>query len=809
MRKIHLICNAHLDPSWLWDMDEGAAEALSTFRTAADFCDDYDAFVFNHNEMLLYSWIEEFDPKLFERIKKHAAAGKWHIMGGWFLQPDCNMPSGESIVRQILLGRKYFKEKFGKKPTTAVNFDPFGHSRGLVQIMQLSGYDSYIVCRPEPKYMDLPGPDLIWKGYNNSEIICHRAGMYNSPRGKAREKIEEQISKGSSESELILWGIGDHGGGPSRIDYRGISDLIDDNSNIEIVHSTPEEYFAEIIPRRHLLPVFAADLNPWAVGCYTSQMRVKKKYRRLENEYFFAEKIASHAALSHGMEYPVFLLNEALTDLAKAQFHDSLPGTSVRTVEESIIRMIDHGLEITARIRMKAFYELSKDQRRSEDDMIPILIYNPHPYRVDDIFVCELCLLDIVREDKAATVEVFSNGISLPAQLEKEESNLNIHWRKRIAFRAGLEPYSMNRFDCRISFGPEATGSVSEPESGVIDFLTDDLHVVIDRETGLIDCLESKGYDYLKKGAFKGLVMIDDDDSWGSEVRSFREVTGEFRPFSAARVVEDGPVRMVIEACFKYRDSRIVQKYLLPKEGTEIHLQLLVCWNERRRMLKLSVPTTFSDGKYMGQTLYGAAELPDNGDEAVSQKWQGVFAEGGNRALVCINDGIYGSDFHDGEVRLSLLRSPAYASMKIRGGTEVRHDRHLPVMDQGEHVFNFRIDAGEAGRIRRDLDRTALLHNESPYALAMFCSGPGANAYPLIVTDGDAVCMTALKKSETNDDYYIRLFEPTGTERDIIVRIPLLGIAEKIIMSGYEIRTLCIKVSEKRLVEADLMEEVC
>jgi len=113
-------------------MEEGIAAAISTFRAAADLAEEFDGFIFNHNEALLYEWIEEYEPALFTRIQKLVKEGKWHIMGGWYLQPDCNMPSGESFVRQILTGRHYFEEKFGVQPTTAINFDPFGHTKGLV-----------------------------------------------------------------------------------------------------------------------------------------------------------------------------------------------------------------------------------------------------------------------------------------------------------------------------------------------------------------------------------------------------------------------------------------------------------------------------------------------------------------------------------------------------------------------------------------------------------------------------------------------------------------------------------------------------
>ena len=118
MKELHLICNAHLDPVWQWDWNEGATAALATFYAACEIAEEYD-YIFCHNEALLYEFVETYDPALFERIKGLVKAGKWHIMGGWYVQPDCNIPSGEGFVRQIESGLSYFKEKFGIIPTAA------------------------------------------------------------------------------------------------------------------------------------------------------------------------------------------------------------------------------------------------------------------------------------------------------------------------------------------------------------------------------------------------------------------------------------------------------------------------------------------------------------------------------------------------------------------------------------------------------------------------------------------------------------------------------------------------------------------
>jgi len=243
MDKLILICNAHIDPAWLWQWEEAAAETLSTFQIAADFCEEFDGFVFNHNDALLYQWIEEYAPETFQRIKQLVMKGKWHVMGGWYLQPDCNMPMGESIVRQIEFGQRYFKEKFGVTSSVATNFDSFGHSRGLVQILKKFGIDSYIHCRPEAKHFSLPSSTYLWRGYDGSSILCHRAfESYSSQFGMAAKKIEAYIeAESKTQVGVLLWGIGNHGGGPSRKDLLDIEGLIEKyKDSLEIFHGTPE-----------------------------------------------------------------------------------------------------------------------------------------------------------------------------------------------------------------------------------------------------------------------------------------------------------------------------------------------------------------------------------------------------------------------------------------------------------------------------------------------------------------------------------------------------------------------------------------
>jgi len=453
-KKLYLVCNAHLDPVWLWEWEEGAAETLSTFRTAVELCEEFEEFVFCHNEALLYKWVETYDPELFAKIKKLVHLGRWHIMGGWYVQPDCNMPSGESFVRQILFGKNYFFKNFGSNPKTAINFDPFGHTRGLVQILKKSGYLSYLFCRPDPKELKLPADDFMWIGYDGSKILAHRSrDHYNSQRGKAAKKTKDWLKKNKKRSiGLLLWGIGNHGGGASRKDLKDLRNLIKKNQDRNILHATPEVYFDEIAPDQDMYPNWQKDLNPWAVGCYTSMAQVKQKHRLLENTYFRTEKLATHAALEGLMPYPRKELQTALEDLLFCQFHDILPGSSIVEVEENVLQKIGHGLEILSQIKSRAFFKLIEGQARAEEGEFPVFVYNPHPFSATATVECEFQPPEPNEDPNIFRMPEMEDetGKKIPLQLEQESSNISVDMRKRIVFRADLKPSQMNRYSCQL-----------------------------------------------------------------------------------------------------------------------------------------------------------------------------------------------------------------------------------------------------------------------------------------------------------------------------------------------------------------------
>ncbi len=765
MEKLHLLCNAHLDPAWLWRWNEGAAEAISTFRVAADFCEQFDGFIFNHNEALLYECVEEHEPELFARIQKLVKEGKWKIMGGWYLQSDCVMTSGESLMEQIDLGQEYFMEKFGVKPTTAINFDPFGHTRGLVQILKNKGYDSYIFMRPENFY-----GSFQWEGFDGSRILARGIwGGYASHKGQVLNKIELYLTHETDNTGLCLWGIGNHGGGPSRVDLEALSEYMK-TADIEVIHSTAENYMAQI--DQSDLKVRAESLIPCMVGCYTSMVRVKQANRRLENMLAKTEKIMSYAEMISDIKFDRAELKKAKKALAFCQFHDILPGSGIRSVEEDGLRTFSYGEEIADRLYRKAFFKLCEGQKKAKNGEIPILVFNPHPYEIEGEFAVGFMLEDQNwNEDEETLAAVCDqDGNVLPTQNEKPDCTFNLDWAKKVSFRGKLAPSSVTRFDCRLTTVKKDTLPRRRYDGDAICVTNDRMKVCISKKTGLIDRYEVDGRVLItNSGQIE--VFKDDEDPWGMMVDSFKEYEGCFSLMEDAaankftgypeektanvRVVEDGDVRIKVQAYFEYQRSVAVVEYTIPKAGIYIDVNILMYSNEPNIMVKYRIDTALNGIPY-GETAFGEERLFTDERESVFHKWCGI-REGGTQ-LSIVNTGIYGGSFTNSTMKLSLLRTPIYSTFPIEARQAAPHNRFLHHIDMGEREFSFRITT------EKYIQREAQIYNETPELLSFFPSGDGISKGEVIRIDHPEIMLSSVKKQKSG--YVLNLHNFSDAEND-------------------------------------------
>lgn len=791
MKNVYLLCNAHIDPIWLWKWQEGAAEAISTFRTAADFCEEFDGFVFNHNEALLYEWIEEYEPELFERIQKLVADGKWHIMGGWYLQPDCTMLSGESFIRQIEYGRKYFKEKFDKTPTTAINFDPFGHTRGLVQILKKNGFDSYLFMRP-----GTDRGDFVWRGFDGSEILghCHFGG-YNTLKGDSVEKIEYVLKEcADKENILVLWGIGNHGGGPSRADLSEITDFMKEHTELNIKHSTPEEYFKTV--NKDKLKVIEDSLGPCMMGCYTSMVRIKQANRRVENKIEMMKRMTAQSDVSVDNEE----IESAEKALMLSQFHDVLPGSMIKKAETDSLNEFGYAEKICDKYIAKAFFKLCDGQEKCKSGEIPVIVYNPLPYMIEKEIEIEFQLENQNWNEGETTIAKVKDedGKYLPSQNEKEDCTFSLDWRKKIIFRATLKPMQINRFNCELEV-KNNYDRIAKPTEADENFCVknDRMTVKINKKTGLISEYTVDGKSRLKPNSGVINVYADNEDPWGMTVNGFDNKIGEFKlmgrndankfngypdeELANVRVIENGDVRMKVQALFEYDKSVAVVIYTIPKQDAYIDVNIHMFSNDVNRAYKLTFKTDFEKGRFMGQTAFGTEELADDGSEVTFHNWCGKISD--DNEVYILNNGTYGGSGGKGEINMTVLRTPVYSAHPIGERQLAPHDRFLDHIDMGEREFEYRITT------EKSVDKEAELFNMPPYSVPFFPSGKGEIKDIAVEISNEDVLLTTMQKQ--NDGIIFRLFNAQNTENT--ANVSVLGTNAKISLAPFEYKTYVLK----------------
>ena len=861
MKNIYLIAEAHLDPMWLWRWEEGYAEALSTFRTAVELMDEFPEFEFCHNESVLYEWIKEADPALFHKIQEKVKEGRWHIPSGWFLQPDCNMPSGESIVRNILHGRRFFRTCFPEAApaTTAINFDSFGHSKGLVQILTQAGYDAYLVCRPGKEGFPFVDQDFIWEGFHGTRIRVHRSDEnYNSVWGHAADELRIFLEDKKDEPvTLFLWGVGDHGGGATREDLLAFHALVEGTrsqrqvptpenlvtvggftysplpsdvttqpdwaNDLVIRHSSPEAYFKELAARGDEHPVVSKGLNPVADGCYTSQIQIKQRHRALENALYAGEKMAVAAQLLTGIEYPAQRFAEAERSLLFAEFHDGLPGSGSPLVEEDTLRILDHGLEIMAQENVRSFTALTVGEPRIQDGTSVIQVYNPHPFDVEGDFACECGLPRQNWTTNFLYPEVYYGaasdhpGESVPSQADKEVSNFSLDWRKKVVVHATLKAGSVTRFDVHWKPLPERPRFAPIEEQGTYTFDNPRLHVAIDTTTGLLSDYTVDGRQLLGPDSCRLVLQDDGNNPWGLHstnthlTRTFQLLTPleatkfigvEDRVLPPVRVVEDGDVHTVVEALFGIADSKAYVRYILPKNGTAIDVEAGLFFAEKQQMVRLVMNHSLSeDTDFLGQVMFGRETLAVEGQETVSQKWLALADK--ESALAVYRDGGYGASLKGSQLALTLLRGAGYTASDFVMGKAYSVDQWMPRMEQGMRYFRFRLDGGNSD-ILKTVDNRALVFQETPYALALNPYGGGKKPSSFYALDNLSIVISAFKPAADGNGYILRVYETTGSPQEGTLDIPSLGICARITLEAEEVKTY--RVMQGILAEESLLE---
>ncbi len=326
---IHVVAQAHIDPVWLWPWQAGLDETIATCRTACDLLDAYPEFIFNKGEAWAYSQIQRLDPALFARIAGHVRTGRWEIVGGWWIQPDCNQPSGFGMERQIDVGRRYLLEAFGAFPQVAYNVDSFGHAATLPGYLRAAGQRYYVMMRPQEHEMPLPARLFRWRGYaTGPEVLTFRVANGYCTGPIPGEPHLLAALRGLPEGighTMCFVGVGDHGGGASAEMIEWVKARETALEGCRVVFSSPGRFFAAVEAEMERIPRVTGELQYHAIGCYSAQRGIKTRVRRAEHLLRQAECVLPEQQV--GPERAA--IDDAWRKVCFNQFHDTLGGTCI------------------------------------------------------------------------------------------------------------------------------------------------------------------------------------------------------------------------------------------------------------------------------------------------------------------------------------------------------------------------------------------------------------------------------------------------------------------------------------------------
>ncbi|MBZ0292408.1 MAG: hypothetical protein K8L99_07545 [Anaerolineae bacterium] len=837
---VHLFCNAHIDPVWMWGWEEGAREAISTFRTAVNLLDEYPEFVFNHNESLLYEWVEEYDPPLFERIREHVRTGRWNITGGWYLQPDCNLPGGETLVRLIAEGRRYFQEKFGVRPPVSYNFDTFGHPGTLPQLLKQAGFEMYIHCRPPAnELVELPDPVRRWEGIDGTQVLGVRpnSGWYCTSEGEAQAQARNgiQIARATGEDVVVTWGLGDHGGGATARDLDLFREIMTEfaDSDVEVRHSTPESYLERIKSKFDQYPLYRGEVQRTLMGCYTSVAPIKREMREGEGLMASAEKWAAIAWWLYGYPYPHESLREAWKRLMFNTFHDVLCGSLLEDALPGVHDMYGFAGDVARRVIARNQHYLLPNVPPTPDT-IPVYAFNPHSTNMKA--PVGLNFLSGYRPPaNAKTFQLYDDmGERVDAQASGGHSIVleSGTWQPYIGFVADVPALTARRYEIRFE-EPEVRSQnpleVAENDSGV----TVENHwwrVHWDRDLAApVEITEKASGRNLLKKALQLFAMEDNAHAWGGQTNAIFNIpvspltalsaeevgifTGsEDKTGPALRVLAAGPVFVLVECLVGWQHTRASIRFKLYRDLPQIDIDTRLYMQARRKMIKLVFPFDLPETRAFCEVPYGEAERQADASEYPCARW--IRLESADMTVGIANSGQNGLDVSaDGVLGLSLSRGAVHCHWDEEpGGLDT--NRSFTWMDQTQVDTCFRLIAGaDSQAVAAQLVPLALELNqpfERFFAYFPPSAPEGAPEKPeaFLQVEPATVIIGALKKADQQDALVIRLAETLGKATSATVQLHG-DTARQVDFGPYEIKTFLVSRSGDAIKwrESNILEE--
>lgn len=791
---IHMIGNAHIDPVWLWRMGEGRSEVRATCRAALERMRETPVFTFSRGSAATYRWLEEDDPEAFEEIRRRVAEGRWHLVGGWWEQPDCNIPCGESFVRQALYGKRYFQDRFGVDVRVGYNVDSFGHHGMLPQILRKCGLTHYVFFRPGAHEKALPHL-FWWESADGSRVLACRPGASYTTHGEElRDRIEaalKQIPEHLRDG-VCFYGVGNHGGGPTKENIRTILECAADPACPDTQFSSLDRFFEAVMEGGKDLPVVRDDLQHHAVGCYSAVSRVKRENRKAECLLMTAERFAAVATAVANRPYPQAELEEAWKRVLFNQFHDVLAGTSIPEAYEDADELYARTFSAAQTVLEGALGAIAA-KVETEGEGHALLVFNPLPWERHDVVEGGIALPSIpegllLRDEQGEPVPVQQTGL---VDASRRGTVVGMAFEARVP---GLG-YRVYRLEPQKGAGRPESELQTAPESLENRWW----RVTFDPSVGCMSSLYDKEHDVEVLSGRGGLPLVleDNSDTWSHGVSAFRDELGCFVANGRVTVVERGPVRAAIRVESTFGDSRIVQDVRLYAGMRRIECRTTVDWHERHRMLKLSIPVHVREAKATYEIPYGSMGREADGREEPAQRWVDVsgYAENGKGERLAygvslLNDGKYGFDVKGSELRMTVLRSPIYAFHDPRqriAGVTYRYT------DQGEQTFLYALlpHAGpdwmaETVREGHSLNNPLIQTVEGPH------DGALGGAQSFLEVGPENVVATVLKRAEDSGDLVLRMYETAGKDGVARISCRYLEASASVPIGHHEVKTVKI-----------------
>jgi alpha-mannosidase len=797
--SFHMIGQAHIDPVWLWPWTEGISVVHSTFRSALDRMMETSDFCFTASSAQFYDWVEKNDPEMLKEIRQRVAEGRWNVVGGWWVEPDMNIPSGEAMARQGLYGQLTIQRLLGVRAKVAFNPDSFGHTGTLPQIIKQQGMENYVFMRPGPKEKTLPADIFWWQGSDGTKVLTYRIPLSYNDSGSVKSRIEQVLAQYHDEpvsSFMAFYGAGDHGGGATKENIQSINELKNDKDAPKIFYSTPDKYFNQLRKNTSInLPVVNDDLQHHAVGCYTAESEIKKNNRLSEAALVAAEKIAAIGSKAWGASYPKNELTTAWQRVLFLQFHDSLAGSSL--MDHSQDAKEGHGFALST-AHQAAYLALQKLewQIAAEDPASQYMIaFNPHAWDVKAILEYDF---NWGTNHKSSKVED-AQGNSLLHQWTSGSSEAGS--RKKLLVNAVIP--AMGYSQIRVSDGDSfvapsvviATEKSLENKYLKLQFSEDGTMGILDKRTG-------KEIFTGGVSGCRGVVINDPSDTWSHDIKTFSDEIGSFGN-SVIKLTESGPLRGTIRVLCKYGNSILTTDWSLLAESPVVEAKVNLNWNERLKMLKFSFPLNGENHALTCETPYGNIARSNIGNEDPAQRWINMTGSDGT-GLTVINDAKYGYSANGNDLRLTIARSAVYAHHNPRV-LDMSAEHYW--MDQGIQTFRMLLIPHAKTWNKAEISRLSDEFIATPFVIYQGIHGgkmPKSGSF--LSVDAGNIIVTAVKHSENGSDTIIRCVETAGTPVDAEINLLYAGKKWKGKFHSYEIKTLRIS-DEGGIKEVNLLEE--